>query len=132
MRYLSCPLRRTSLSWKSTQQAFKLFLFRKPLSKMQNNFSYKSNKHCSFQMDYNCYPLQRRDFQQQIVTPTSAPDISGLTLRQFNDLYPRSSCLGYEQQPYSWCQPQIVFSNNMYHHNKLNQPMDHLTGKLCY
>ena len=77
------------LSWKSTQQAFNLFLFRKPLSKMQNNFSYENNQHCSFQMDYNCYPQQPRDFQQQFVTPTSAPDISGLTLRQFNDLYPR-------------------------------------------
>ncbi|QCE00017.1 hypothetical protein DEO72_LG7g1303 [Vigna unguiculata] len=57
-------------------------------------------------MDYNCYPQQPNDFQQQIVTPTSAPDISGLTLRQFNDLYPRSSFLGYEQQPYSECPPQ--------------------------
>jgi len=56
---------------------------------MQNNFSYENNQHCSFQMDYNCYPQQPRDFQQQFVTPTSAPDISGLTLRQFNDLYPR-------------------------------------------
>jgi len=86
-------------------------------------------------MDYNYYPQQPRDFQQQIVTPTSAPDISGLTLRQFNDLYPRSSFLGYEQQPYSECPPQQPyvpnsFSNNMYHHNKLKQPMDHLTRKL--
>ena len=53
---------------------------------MQNKFSYESNQHCSFQMDYNYYPQQPRDFQQQIVTPTSAPDIRGLTLRQFNDL----------------------------------------------
>ena len=29
IRYLSCPLRRTSLSWKSTQQAFNLFVFKK-------------------------------------------------------------------------------------------------------
>jgi len=47
---------------------------------MQNNFSYESNQHCSFQMDYNCYPQQPRDSRQQIVTPTSALDISGLTL----------------------------------------------------
>jgi len=67
---------------------------------MKNNFSYESNQHCSFQRDYNCYPQQPCDFQQQIVTPTFAPDISGLTLRQFTDLYPRSSFLGYEQQPY--------------------------------
>ena len=53
---------------------------------MQNNFSYESNQHCSFRMDYNYYPQQPRDFQQQIVTPTSAPDMRGLTLRQFNDL----------------------------------------------
>jgi len=86
-------------------------------------------------MDYNCYTQQPRDFQQQIVTPTSAPDISGLTLRQFNDLYPRSSFLGYEQQHILSVHLsnhifQIVFSNNMYHHNKLKQPMDHLTRKL--
>jgi len=72
---------------------------------MQNNFSYESNQHCSFQMDYNCYPEQPRDFQQQIVTPTSAPDISGLTLRQFNDLYPRSS---------SKCPPQQLYVPNSF------------------
>jgi len=81
---------------------------------MQNNFSYESNQHCSFQMDYNCYPQQPHDFPQQIVTPTSAPDISGLTLRQFNDLYPRSSFLGYEQQPYSECQPQQPYVPNSF------------------
>jgi len=81
---------------------------------MQNNFSYENNQHCSFQMDYNCYPQQPRDFQQQIVTPTSAPDISGLTLRQFNDLYPRSSFLGYEQQPYSECPPQQPYVPNSF------------------
>ncbi|QCD86441.1 hypothetical protein DEO72_LG3g964 [Vigna unguiculata] len=64
-------------------------------------------------MDYNCYPQQPRDFQQQIVTPTSAPDISGLTLRQFNDLYPRSSFLGYEQQ-YSECPPQQPYVPNSF------------------
>jgi len=61
---------------------------------MQNNFLYENNQLCSFQMDYNCYPQQLRDsydYQQQIVIYTSAPDISGLTLRQFNDLYHRSS-----------------------------------------
>jgi len=67
---------------------------------MQNNFSYENNQQCDFQVNYDYYPQQPRDCQQQIVTPTSAPNISGLTLRQFNDLYPRSSFLGYEQQPY--------------------------------
>jgi len=81
---------------------------------MQNNFSYKNNQHCSFQMDYNCYPQQPRDFQQQIVTPTSAPDISGLTLRQFNDLYPRSSFLWYEQRSYSKCPPQQPYVPNSF------------------
>ena len=70
--------------------------------------------HCSFQMDYNCYPQRPRDSQQQIVTPTSALDISGLTLRQFNDLYPRSSFLGYEQQPYSECPPQQLYIPNSF------------------
>ena len=92
----------------------------------------------SDQVNYDYYPQQPRDsynYQQQIVTPTSAPDISGLTLRQFNDLYPRSSFLGYEQQHILSVHLsnhifQIVFSNNMYHHNKLKQPMDHLTRKL--
>jgi len=81
---------------------------------MQNNFSYENNQHCSFQMDYNCYPQQPCDFQQQIVTPTSAPDISGLTLRQFNGLYPRSCFLGYEQQPYSECPPQQPYVPNSF------------------
>ncbi|QCD96848.1 hypothetical protein DEO72_LG6g1558 [Vigna unguiculata] len=65
-------------------------------------------------MDYNCYPQQPCDFQQKIVTPTSAPDISGLTLRQFNDLYPRSCFLGYEQQPYSECPPQQPYVPNSF------------------
>ena len=64
-------------------------------------------------MDYNCYP-QQRDFQQQIVTPTSAPDISGLTLQQFNDLYPRSFFLGYEQQPYFECSAQQSYVPNSF------------------
>jgi len=81
---------------------------------MQNNFLYESNQHCSFQRDYNCYPQQPCDFQQQIVTPTFAPDISGLTLRQFNDLYPRSSFLGYEQQPYYECPPQQPYVPNSF------------------
>ncbi|QCD92815.1 hypothetical protein DEO72_LG5g884 [Vigna unguiculata] len=79
---------------------------------MQNNFSYENNQLCDFQVNYDYYPQQPRDFQQQIVTPTSAPDISGLTLRQFNDLYPRSSFLGYEQQPYSECPPQQPYVPN--------------------
>jgi len=69
----------------------------------------------SDQVNYDYYPQQPRDsynYQQQIVTPTSAPDISGLTLRQFNDLYPRSSFLGYEQQPYSECPPQQPYVPN--------------------
>jgi len=81
---------------------------------MQNNFSYENNQHCSFQMDYNCYAQQPRDFQQEIVTPTSAPDISGLTLQQFNDLYPRSSFMGYEQQPYSECPPKQPYVPNSF------------------
>jgi len=59
---------------------------------MQNIFSYENNQQCDFQMNYDYYPQQpcdSYDYQQQIFTPTSAPDISGLTLRQFNDLYPR-------------------------------------------
>jgi len=68
--------------------SFQLISFQKPSFKNAKNFSYENNQHCSFQMDYNCYPQQPHDFQQQIGTPTSAPDISGLTLRQFNDLYP--------------------------------------------
>jgi len=65
---------------------------------MKNIFLYENNQHCSFQMDYNCYPQQPRDsydYQQKIVIPTSALDISRLNLRQFNFLYPRSSFLGY-------------------------------------
>jgi len=95
--------------------SFQLISFRKPLSNMQNNFSYENNQHYSFQMDYNCYPEQLHDsynYQQQIVTPTSAPDLSRLTIRQLNDLQPRSSFVEYEQlsyheqQPYSECPPQ--------------------------
>ena len=51
-------------------------------------------------MNYNCYPQQPHDsydYQQQIVTPTSAPDLIRLTICQLNDLYPRSSFLEYEQ-----------------------------------
>ncbi|QCD86288.1 hypothetical protein DEO72_LG3g809 [Vigna unguiculata] len=77
--------------------------------------SYENNQQCDFQVNYDYYPQQPRDsydYQQQIVTPTSAPDTSGLTLRQFNDLYPRSSFLGYEQQPYSECPPQQPYVPN--------------------
>ncbi|QCD78518.1 hypothetical protein DEO72_LG1g2153 [Vigna unguiculata] len=81
---------------------------------MQNNFSYENNQQCDFQVNYDYYPQQPRDFQQQIVTPTSTPDISGLTLQQFNDLYPRSSFLGYEQQPYSECPPQQPYVPNSF------------------
>ncbi|QCE14440.1 hypothetical protein DEO72_LG11g1440 [Vigna unguiculata] len=84
---------------------------------MQNSFSYENNQQCDFQVNYDYYPQQPRDsydYQQQIVTPTSAPDISGLTLRQFNDLYPRSSFLGYEQQPYSECPPQQPYVPNSF------------------
>ena len=82
---------------------------------MQNSFSYENNQQCDFQVNYDYYPQQPRDsydYQQQIVTPTSAPDTSGLTLRQFNDLYPISSFLGYEQQPYSECPPQQPYVPN--------------------
>jgi len=65
--------------------------------KMQNHFSYENNQQCDFQVNYNPkqphYPF---NYQQQIVTPTSAPNISRLTLRQFNDLYSRSSFVEYE------------------------------------
>ncbi|QCD93348.1 hypothetical protein DEO72_LG5g1423 [Vigna unguiculata] len=84
---------------------------------MQNSFSYENNQQCDFQVNYGYYPQQPRDsydYQQQIVIPTSAPDISGLTLRQFNDLYPRSSFLGYEQQPYSECPPQQPYIPNSF------------------
>ena len=59
---------------------------------MQNNFSYENNQQCDFQVNYDYYPKQPHDsydYEQQIVTPTSAPDMSELTLWQFNDLYPR-------------------------------------------
>jgi len=59
---------------------------------MQNNFSYENNQQCDFQVNYDYYPQQPHDsydYEQQIVTPTSAPDMSELTLWQFNDLYPR-------------------------------------------
>ncbi|QCD78881.1 hypothetical protein DEO72_LG1g2517 [Vigna unguiculata] len=84
---------------------------------MQNSFSYENNQQCDFQVNYDYYPQQPRDsydYQQQIVTPTSAPDTSGLTLRQFNDLYPRSSFLGHEQQPYSECPPQQSYVPNSF------------------
>ena len=66
---------------------------------MQNRFSYENNQQCDFKVNYNYYPQQPHDSydQQQIVTPTSAPDLSRLTIRQLNDLYPRSSFLEYEQ-----------------------------------
>ena len=50
---------------------------------MQNSFSYEINQQCDFEVNYDYYPQQPRDsydYQQQIVTPTSAPNISGLTL----------------------------------------------------
>jgi len=59
-------------------------------------------------VNYNCYPQQPHDsydYQQQIVTPTSAPDLIRLTICQLNDLYPRSSFLEYEQQSYHEQQP---------------------------
>jgi len=59
---------------------------------MKNSFSYENNQQCDFQVNYDCYPQQSRDsydYQQQIVTYTSPPDISRLTIHQFNDLYPR-------------------------------------------
>ena len=96
-------------------------------------------------MNYNPQqPHYPYDYQKQIVTSTSAPDISRLTLRQFNDLYPRSSFVEYEQpsyleqQPYFECPPQPLYvpfgsnNNNMHHHNKLQQSMDHPIRKLCY
>ena len=66
---------------------------------MQNHFSYENNQQFDFQVNYNDYPQQPHDpydYQQQIVTPTSAPDLSRLTIRQLNDLYPRSSFVEYE------------------------------------
>jgi len=45
-------------------------------------------------VNYDYYPQQPRDsydYQQQMVTPTSAPDLSRLTIHQLNDIYPRSS-----------------------------------------
>ena len=51
-------------------------------------------------MNYNYYPQQPHDpydYQQQIVIPTFVPDLSRLTIRQLNYLYPRSSFLEYEQ-----------------------------------
>jgi len=50
---------------------------------MQNSFSYENNQKCDFQVNYDYYAQQPRDsydYQQQIVTPNSAPDTSGLTL----------------------------------------------------
>ncbi|QCD86842.1 hypothetical protein DEO72_LG3g1369 [Vigna unguiculata] len=78
---------------------------------MKNNFSYENNQQCHFQVNYNYYPQQPHDpydYQQQIVTPTSAPDLSMLTIRQLNDLYPRSSFLEYDQQSYHEQQPYFV------------------------
>jgi len=43
-------------------------------------------------VNYDYYPQQPRDsydYQQQIVTPTSLPNLSRLAIRQLNDLYPR-------------------------------------------
>jgi len=56
---------------------------------MQNNFSYENNQQCDFQVNYDYFPHQPCDsynYQQEIVTPTFAHDISGLTLQQFNDI----------------------------------------------
>ena len=107
---------------------------------MKNHFSYENNQHCDFQVNYNYYPQQPQDpydYQQQIVTPTSAFDISGLTLRQFNDLYPRSSFLGYKQQPYSKCPPKpsyVPFGSQQQH--APSQQVAAINGpsyrKLCY
>ena len=75
---------------------------------MKNNFSYENNQQCDFQVNCNYYPQQPHDpynYQQQIVTPTFAPDLSRLTIHQFNDLYPRSSFLEYKQQSYYEQQP---------------------------
>ena len=63
---------------------------------MKNIFSYENNQQCDFQVNYNYYPQQPHD-QQQIVIPTFVPDLSRLTIRQLNYLYPRSSFLEYEQ-----------------------------------
>jgi len=70
---------------------------------MKNSFSYKNNQQCDFQVNYDYYPQQPRDsyaYQQQIVIPTSPLDLSRLTIRQLNDLYPRSSFVEYEQSSY--------------------------------
>jgi len=78
---------------------------------MKNHFSYENNQKCDFQVNYNYYPqqpLDPYDYQQQIVTPTSAPNLSRLTVCQLNDLYPRSSFLEYEQQSYHDQQPYSV------------------------
>ena len=70
---------------------------------MKNHYSYENNQQCDFQVSYDYYPQQPHDsydYQQQIVTPTSAPDLSRLTIRQLNDLYARSSFVEYEQPSY--------------------------------
>ncbi|QCE03779.1 hypothetical protein DEO72_LG8g1805 [Vigna unguiculata] len=102
---------------------------------MQNSFSYENNQQCDFQVNYDYYPQQPRDsydYQQQIVTPTSAPDTSGLTLRQFNDLYPRSSFLGYEQQPYSECPPQQPYVPNSFQQQYVPPQQDEATNGPSY
>jgi len=62
-------------------------------------------------VNYNYYPQQPHDpynYQQQIVAPTSEPDLSRLTIRQLNDLYLRSSFVEYEQPSYHEQQPYFV------------------------
>jgi len=69
---------------------------------MKNNFSCENNQQRDFQVNYNYYPQQPHDpydYEQQIVTPTSALDCR-LTIHQLNDLYPRSSILEYKKQSY--------------------------------
>ena len=80
---------------------------------MQNHFLYENNQQCDFQMNDDYYPQQPHDsngYQQHIFAPTFAPDISRLTIRQFNDLYPRSSFLECEQPLYHEQQPYCEYS----------------------
>jgi len=72
--------------------SFQLISFQKTSFKNENSFSYENNQQCDFQVNYDYYPQQPRDsydYQQQIVTPTSLPNLSRLAIRQLNDLYPR-------------------------------------------
>jgi len=89
-------------------------------------------------MDYNYYQQQSRDsydYQQQIVTPIFTHDISGLTLDNLmiyilDHLFWDMSNNHILSVYLSNHMFQTVFNNNMYHHSKLKQPMDHPTGKL--